>query len=62
GVTEQEVRDTLIREGAIIIAGPTQLGEYSLKATGRSITALEQAMRQTNIIISLRVDTVNVDQ
>ncbi len=56
GLTERSLREALGSQGASIIDGPNDLGEYVISAPGRDPRAVGEALRQAGVVAGFVID------
>ncbi|MGE0313119.1 MAG: hypothetical protein AB7P21_16020 [Lautropia sp.] len=56
GLTERSLREALGAQGASIIDGPNDLGEYVILAPGRDAQAVGDALRQAGVVAGFVID------
>ena len=62
-ITGKELRESLSAEGASIVSGPTQLGEYLLKLDADADrTAVATALKDSGVLVSFSLDTQVIGQ
>lgn len=62
-VTEKELRESLSANGASIVSGPTQLGEYLLTGPqGADLKVVGGALEQAGVVTSFSLDTYVLGQ
>lgn len=56
--SEARIRTLLVGASVRIVGGPTQLGEYWVASTTRSLEEMQASLRQSGLVDSMEVDTV----
>lgn len=55
-LTNEQMRDTLLDQGLVIVDGPNQLGEYQLMATQADLASLAEQLKTAGVLSRYAID------